>query len=280
VFGRLSANERAALDTGKARLDGDAAATCFDAIATRSCDRPTRSARVLPEACDQIIRGTLGDREACAQDTECRSLHCDVPACGQACCAGTCAGDTAPAPTGLGESCAHIRCESSLYCDAATSTCVALLPEGAPCASPDACDFGLSCVFPAQGGLTCTALPGPGEPCTDACRDQSTTCSATTSTCVSIARAGDACTQNMDCPLFYQCDATRHCSLTPTVPVGAPCRATDVCAVRAFCDIPDNMIMGTCSPPKVDGSTCEIDMQCQSLICGESHTCTPEPVCL
>ncbi len=277
VFGRFSASDRAAFDMGKAMFDGAAAATCLDAIATRSCDTTSRSARVLPDACDQIASGTLAGGASCAQDIECSSLHCDVPACNLACCTGTCGGD-APVTAKLGESCASAKCDSTSYCDAKTTTCIALQPEGAACASESACDFGLACVI-RDGGQLCAALPKLGEACTDYCREQGTTCSATTKTCAKQGNQGAACMTSLDCSLFYFCDTTNQC--TSDRVVGTACHFGDVCAGAGFCDAPSTNAMGTCVLPKADGAPCQRNSDCDSQSCDPATlVCGPEPVCI
>jgi len=273
----VSASDRAAIDMGKTRYDGENAQACLDAIAARSCDVTSQSNRAIPDACREIVSGTQHEGAACALDTECISLACDVPACTMACCTGTCARDTAPARDAkLGGSCETASCDASLFCDDATTTCVALLPADAFCVSPDECAFGLDCVFI---GI-CAALPAPGDACTGACRDEGTTCSAASRTCVEVALGGEACTTSADCSVVYRCDATKHCSAGPAL--GATCTVAQRCGDdRAFCDVPQGQPTGTCVLPKPDGSACQRDANCESRSCDQATlVCGPEPVCI
>jgi hypothetical protein len=274
----FSASGRAAIDMGKTRYDGEHAQSCLDALAARSCDVTSESYRVLPDACREIIAGTQHAGAACALDAECISLSCDVPGgCNMACCTGTCTGDTAPARSAkLGESCETASCDATSFCDDGIMTCVALKPADAFCVSPDECAFGLDC---APSGV-CAALPAPGAACTGACRDEGTTCSATSRTCVNVALSGEACTTSSDCSAVYRCDATKHCSAGPAL--GAACTAAQRCGDdRAFCDVPQGQPMGTCVLPKPDGSQCQRDGNCESRSCDQATMmCGPEPVCI
>ncbi|HEX2688062.1 MAG TPA: hypothetical protein VHN14_15645, partial [Kofleriaceae bacterium] len=272
----MQASLRAAIDKGLTTYDGGSVERCLDAFATRDCDATSQSNRVVPEACLQAFRGTLHSDAACALDTECISLHCDIQECSPdtACCTSTCTGDTAPVRARLGESCETSSCEDNLICDDATLLCVALKPADAFCVSPAECAFGLDCLPTG----TCAALPKLGDPCTGPCRDEGTTCSATSHICVKVALAGEACTTSADCSPIYRCDTSKHCSLGPKL--GESCMVDPPCAdPGAFCDIPLGEAMGTCALPKADGSPCLLDPNCQSQYCDPAQLlCAPDPV--
>lgn len=274
---RVAASQRAAVDMGRSKYSGDHTASCLEAFAERSCDVTSQSGRTIPDACFTEFTGTGAAGSACAFDGECASLDCNAPAsCQMACCTGTCVGDAPPGHARLGESCEHARCDPGSFCDAAMLTCVALAPAGAFCGSPAECRYGLDC----DPGGTCVALPGPGQPCTGACRDEGTTCSATTGTCVKVGLAGAPCASSEDCSPVYRCDATRHCSAG--LPLGSPCTAGVACAGdRAFCDVPDGAVTGSCVLPKANGQPCQRDAHCESVHCDPiALQCTAEPVCL
>jgi hypothetical protein len=275
VSPRLSASELAAIDMGRITYDGGKAQACLDALADRSCDVTSQSGRMIPEACREVLAGAQHDGEVCAANAECISRQCKVPLCNMACCTGTCTGDAAPARGKLGESCEIAACEDTLFCDRAVMTCAALKSAGTFCESVAECAFGLDCL-PAG---TCGALPGPSGACTGACRDEGTTCSATTETCVKVALAGEACTLTADCSPLYVCDATRRCSAG--LALGAACTVNQRCGDdHAFCDVPDGETMGTCVLPKSDGAPCQINANCQSQSCDPTALqCRPEPVC-
>jgi hypothetical protein len=271
----LSVSEHAAIDMGKARYHGDSAATCLDAFADRSCDVTSQSSRELSDACFAEFSGTVHEGQACALDIECISQDCSRPSsCDTACCMGTCIGDTAPGHAKLGESCDHARCESGSFCDAAL-TCVALKPAGGFCANQSECRYGLDC----DRGGTCVALPGPDQPCTSGCRDEGTTCSSTTGTCVKVGLAGAPCATRDDCSRVYHCDATRHCSVG--LALGSTCAPSQACAGEgAFCDVPEGELMGTCTLPKDNGVRCRGNPDCETFYCEPgTMVCAPQPVC-
>jgi hypothetical protein len=271
----FSASERAGIDMGKIRFDGGNAQQCIDALAARDCDLTSESNRVVPEACFQIIGGTLHPGETCTLDAECISQMCQVQLDDStiACPLGTCfdyLDDTAPVRAKLGESCSRVNCDDASRCDDATETCVAMQSRGAPCKLPTECAFGLGC----DSSGVCASLPSLGESCTGACRDDGNTCSPTSQTCVKVVLAGGACASNVDCSPIYRCDATNHCS---SIALGQPCESDQLCADdRAFCDSRS----GTCMLPKADGMLCVHDSDCDSQHCDRLATCSPDQVCL
>lgn len=274
----IPASLEAGIDMSKVKFSGTAASACLDALANQSCDLTSQSSRVPIDACAQLVTGTRHNGDACAIDAECVSQVCDVTNCdpSAACCMGTCAGEAAPAPVQIGQSCASAPCVPSGFCEDASSTCMALKTAGTACNATRECDYGLACLG------TCQALPTLGQPCTEFCRDEGTTCSATTQTCVKVVLAGGSCTPNAlasECSPLYPCDATGHCSAG--IAIGQACGFGDLCAGNtAFCDIPIGQNTGTCSLPKPNGSTCARDAACQSAFCDSaSLTCVPEPIC-
>lgn len=275
----ITASGQAAFDMGKAEFDGEKAQACVDGIAGASCDLTSESQRALPEACAQVVRGTLAAGATCALGSECRSLRCQVPLCNEACCMGACVGDTPPALAKEGESCALVDCVASAYCDFATDLCAPLKPANATCQGGFECQFGLECLGTGTAG-TCQALPKPGEACQGVCQDFGTTCSPTSRTCVKVALGGDTCTSLVDCSPLYVCDSTGHCS--GGLALGAACTAQQHCAdARAFCDVPAGSAMGTCALPKADGMPCGANAHCESHACDTTtRRCVPEPVCI
>lgn len=275
----ISASSQAIIDMKKAKYDGVKARQCLDALANRSCDLTSESARVEPTACREYVTGVAHADAACAADVECISQNCNVPTCNMSCCQGTCVGDTKPGDAKLGESCEINTCVTGTHCDGQTTTCVALKPTGMACTSSAECDYGLSCTGTATA-RTCGTLPKLDEACTLQCRDIGTTCGATTQTCIAVGFAGAACNSSAECGAAYRCDATKHCAAG--IALNAACTATDRCADdTAFCDIPTGMTMGTCVLPKPDGQPCQRDSNCQSRTCDPVMlTCAPEPVCI
>jgi hypothetical protein len=266
-----------AVAMGKVEFDGADAQACLDASAARSCDLTSQSSRISPRACATLVRGKLHDGDTCAQSLECVSGNCDLPACDDACCAGKCVGDSAPAAEAkIGESCEFTTCEVDAYCDDDLAICLARKDRDAPCILGKECNFGLDCV---QG--TCDALPALGGACSDTpCRDDGTVCSSTSHTCVAAGLAGASCKTDGDCSPVYLCDASRKCSAGPAL--GMPCAPDERCAdAGAFCDVPASAAMGTCAMAKADGAACSTDDGCESAFCDpQTRRCAAEPFCI
>jgi hypothetical protein len=275
---RVSATEQAAVKAGRIKYDGDQARTCLDALSSRSCDVTTASYRGYPEACLSALRGTSHSGAPCADSAECISQSCEIPACGMACCTGTCRGDDAPIVAKIGASCATNLCDQDAFCDPASMMCVVLKRLGESCEDGFSCADGLYCL---PSSNTCGSLPGPGERCDrDGCRERGQHCSTTTKTCVNVGLLDDPCSSGEDCSPFYVCGANRQCS--EGIALGAPCTRSDRCAGAelAFCDIPDNATMGTCTMPKPDGASCHVEYECVSGVCDPiSKTCVADQVC-
>jgi hypothetical protein len=278
ITSRLDPDLLQAIDMGKSKYDAQNAASCLDALATRSCDVTSQSGRDDdPEACRNTFVGTLPAGESCAFDAECISASCDAPAsCPMACCLGTCQGDTAPGHAARGESCEHAFCDASSFCDTATQRCVALQPSGGFCGKPAECQYGLDC----GQDTTCASLPKLGDSCHGACRDVGTTCSASSGTCVKVALSGQPCVASTDCASVYFCDATKHCSAG--LPLGAACTALQRCADDgASCYVLADQTMGTCELAKANGEPCGRHANCDSGYCDPiALTCADPPVCI
>ena len=276
-FFGVSASERAGIDMSKIRYSAENAAGCLDAFANRSCDLTSQSNRAIPDACRRLVTGTLHDGDTCALDDECVSELCEVPACPMACCTGKCAGNAAPALAQIGQPCDLSDCAAGAFCDDTTLLCAALKPSGATCQFQQECGYGLACLG------TCQALPALGQACTVACRDDGTTCSPASHTCVKVGLVGATCTPATfpsECSPLYPCDRTGHC--TAGIALGQPCSQGDLCAGdRAFCDIALGQPAGTCVLPKPDGSACTRDAACDSVFCDPvALKCAPQPVCI
>lgn len=274
----IDASLIAAVHAGKVKYDGSIIGRCYRSIGAISCDRTAESGRSLGgEECFGGLSGTVDEGGPCAIDEECKSAMCDVPACPDACCQGTCMGPPEPAlPRHLGESCMAIgECASGSYCDtSATKTCVALEPADATCVSTTECAYGLGC---AGTPRTCRVLPELGEACPDGlCREDGAYCNAS-KVCAKVGLPGDACASRTDCSALYVCDATMHCALGAHE--GEACSTTARCTDdENFCDLTSM----TCKAPQPNGSPCTTDSQCESYYCGGTGTaraCDVEPVC-
>jgi hypothetical protein len=198
-----------------------------------------------------------------------------------ACCAGTCLGDTAPVIAKAGESCQRARCASGTFCNPDNTTCTALEPEGTVCGSQEECAYGTACIRRGTT-FTCIKLPRTGEVCTDFCSDFGAICDPTSKKCVAVVLGGGACLGqgiNSNCSSLYSCDGG---SCSAGVALGAACAADDPCAdFRAFCDVPDGALQGTCVLPKANGGSCVFDAECASSFCDfDMGLCVDEPVCI
>jgi hypothetical protein len=270
----LDASLLAAVDAGKVIYHPDKARECLNGI-SGSCDRnfANNSAQA---ACDATFEGTVGAGGQCAMNEECKSRECDVPACPDACCQGTCVGD-APVSSPIGGPCESSSQCADGYCDfaSATPTCAAYKPTGAACTSSNQCATG-GCV-----NMVCTALPGPGEPCSTAlgganCADLGYTCSTSTMTCVAYGLTGDPCTTARDCSPLYLCGSGGACQLRPRL--GEPCDPqASGCIDRSYCE-PTTSV---CTAPKPDNAACTDDQECASDNCDTTtSTCTTPPICI
>jgi hypothetical protein len=276
----LSGTALAAFDSDKAKFDGGKAQSCVDAIADSSCDLTDESQRVLPEVCDEIASGTLHAGDACTVGAQCISQRCTIQNCGMACCPGTCSGDAAPVIAKVGESCQRSRCTTGTFCNNVNAICTALKPAGSTCSFQSECDYGTACIGAGETGI-CTKLPHLGEACTDFCTDFGSICDPTSHICVKVVLAGEACLgqgEASNCSPLFTCDAGR-CSAG--IALGATCAADDHCADdRAFCDVADGALTGTCVLPKANGMPCQLDPDCDSVFCDfDTSRCVEEPVC-
>ncbi len=273
-----SATVLAGVKAGRIKYDGDLARKCLDELGSRSCDVTTASYHGYPEACVSVFQGTLHGGAACAVGGECISQRCEIPACNMSCCTGTCQGDDPPVLAKVGASCATNLCEGEAFCELASMTCVALKHLGETCKEAFSCADGLYCL---NSTKTCGPLPGLGEPCPDGgCRDRGAHCSAATKTCVKVGLPGDPCSlAEDDCSDLYVCGPNNQCYAG--ISLGAPCMMFQQCAdAGAFCDIPANATMGTCTAPKPDGASCRTQLDCASNVCDPaSKTCVADVSC-
>jgi hypothetical protein len=264
----------AAVNAGKVHYDPDKARECLNSI-SGSCDRNVFSRGDNNAACDETFTGTVAAGGPCAIDEECVSQSCDVQACPDACCQGTCTGDAPTPRPRVGESCAtNYNCSGS-FCDETTMICTAYRALGETCTSTSECAQG-SC-----SNMVCTAYPGPGDACSSTttlspCGEIGYTCSATTSTCVAVGLTGDPCATARDCSPIYLCGTNGTCELRPTL--GDACSdTTGGCIDHSYCE-PTTM---TCTAPKPDGQPCGSDRECSSNNCdATSNTCTTPPICI
>jgi hypothetical protein len=144
-------------------------------------------------------------------------------------------------------------------------SCVATIPEGAPCNTAATCAVGTAC----EGG-TCMKISfgGTGAPCDDLAHQCSSgSCDVGTNTCAAYVAplpSGSACqssggplcaagllcdTLSMECTPVTGADAGQRCvggACVTIIPDGEPCNSS---ATTSTCDPPSNCVNGTCVFP-------------------------------
>jgi hypothetical protein len=266
----------AAVSAGKVIYNAGKARECVDLIANATCDITDGDLRSLfPIPCFETATGTLHAGDACAIDIECISQSCAVPSCPDACCMGTCSGESPP-PFNLpvGSPCSQqlitSECAANAFCDNTTHMCTALKPEGATCNSTMECDYGFGC---AGSPAICKTLPTLGQACPDGeCRDEGQICAGS---CIKVGLAGDPCADDIQCSSFYKCD-TAMGKCVEGSGQGGPCTFSSDCWGSTFCD----SATSTCAALKPDGQSCGGNEECASDHCNAAGMCETPGVCI
>ncbi|HEX5058199.1 MAG TPA: Dickkopf N-terminal cysteine-rich domain-containing protein [Kofleriaceae bacterium] len=276
----LDPNIVASVLAGKTIYNGGAVKACFAALAQRSCDKTSASARSVPLACRDFLRGTLGAGQACLLDEECVSQQCVGSQPDISCAMGSCLGDTPPAIqlAAIGEQCTTTEgCVEGAYCDTSLLRCAALLDSGMPCTNNGECNYGLGCGG-ATGARTCKLLPTEGEPCPDfLCREDGQYCNPN-GVCAKVGLPPATCTSNAECSLYYPCDFTTSTGMCKQGPgLDQSCSGTNRCfAVGTFCDSSTFM----CVAVRPIGGACSNDTQCESEFCDfDAGMCAAPQTC-
>ncbi len=147
------------VQAGRTKYDGKAAAACFDAMRSGSCNYSDPFNAGEPQACKDAFKGTVADNGACYADTECVSGSCSSGSCsGSGCCTRACSPSTAAVSVGGDCSGAGALCVSGAFCQyGTTSTCAAKAAAGQSC---DTSYFSSSC---ADGTSLCGEWPEHGD---------------------------------------------------------------------------------------------------------------------
>jgi hypothetical protein len=268
-----------AMARGHMIYDGANVYACFTALAERSCDRTSESARMVPPACGELFRGLLTAGQQCYVDEECVSRTCTDASLGT-CSPGVCVGSDPPVAirAAIGEACeTSSACVDGAYCDVSSGLCAALLPIGSACTLDGECAYGLGCPGPI-GSRTCDALPTVGQPCTadGLCRDEGVYCDGSTNLCTSVGLPGAACPSGIECSPYYACVAAA-CAQGPGL--GDMCSSAAPCFdAGTYCDF----AAGLCVMQGPDGGTCNSDAECASDFCDLSTspgTCASPMTC-
>jgi hypothetical protein len=197
----------AALRSGAVGIEPADLDACADAVAkeTAGCDWVGSLASPTVPACLGIIKGKLNNGAVCrsslecAEGSRCRGLgathagKCAPPLPAQRMC--NIAVDSLATFAGQDDvDRHHPECEG--YC--ARKQCLDALAVGAACVTSLACGPKNHCI---AGKCSAGPLPGPGEPCTDACVG-GTRCWK--GKCVQAKTEGDACENDGECRIHCE----------------------------------------------------------------------------
>ncbi|MCA9627257.1 MAG: hypothetical protein KC766_06310 [Myxococcales bacterium] len=263
---------KASVDSGKTVYDGTKVQDCVGQLKAQGCDAFGKKI----DDCEAILVGQVELGGECQLNDECAGdAFCNFD--------GSCPG-----------------------------TCAALLDVGAPCNDDDECMTGLSCdgncVEPGGPGDRCGGGVEPdckpGTFCLGEDADTSTAGNCRTLDEVFNGKLDDVC--SFDTNL---CDPTLSCAVMSVdmqgmlslqcvekTTTGQPCRIAvpDMCGSDAYCDVPMNMLEGTCKARPGDGEpcamptfgdpTCAPNTRCDGGTCrARAHlgdACVEDAVCL
>jgi hypothetical protein len=258
---------RAAIRAGKVIFHADKVAACTNG-GYEGCSR-IGNFDFRPEACSQILEGTVVDGGQCALNEECVSQHCFVPTCSDACCRGFCDSASFLDPH-LGDACtAAMHCVNS-FCDSTTMICTAYLADGSACGDSSQCWSGYC-----ENNICTRRLPETGEDCTayPLCRLAGDTCSPLTKKCTPYSLAGEPCAVygnpvDSGCAPYHRCNTGNTtqgtCELKVAPTLGESCESSSSgCIDDSYC----SMTLQTCVVRNADGEPCSVNEQCQSLRC-------------
>lgn len=239
----------AGVTAGKVAYDGNKARQCVDSFANSTCERARAfSNRDIDPVCNEVFRGTLPQQSQCYFNEECVSQNCSrgTNCPGQACCAGTCIGATAPGRPTIGQPCASRDTCVDSYCSTiAPSICTAYKASGTVCASSNECMPGLSC------------LPGLGDP--------------TMMTCRAPVPTLGACSQTVECATLADVCLMNKCQ--PSGLSGTACfGSSDACQLSHFCSS-SGTAAGMCQLPPGIGESCNT-YPCREGYCSATGICT------
>lgn len=199
---------------GRVTFDAAGARACVEAIRNRSCDNQVATQKALADACAKMFVGTIPEGGSCLFGTECAGAStCNVSMCmgNGACCLGVC--EKTPANVAIGGDCTTNPCVESAYCDAAAMppTCQARKDNGDACDAQGQCKEGQRCDV--KGSLpTCYLLSKRGAGCNPAleaggCIRYDDYCHPMDRKCTALPGDGQPCTEAGECLDYAYCDA-------------------------------------------------------------------------
>lgn len=261
-----------AVEQGRVEYHGDAIEACAEEIRGRSC-----AALSEREACPEGLDGTVAIGDDCSLSAECKgNAYCNFDSS----CPGTCR-----ALESAGAACQDDdQCTSGLFCSDETGRCVVPAGDGEACqgGEPD-CALGLFCAGADEDTNTsgeCRPIDGvfgrlSGEDCD--------------------FEAGQLCVKNLVCQVDSVDTDGLHLSCASPVGSGEPCRIAipDQCPGDEYCDVPMDMLEGTCRPRPGAGEACattgvgtycEAYTRCDGGTCRDlanlGERCSSDEVCL
>jgi len=226
-------DEATCVDTRRSAFIDDqtaaqAAGLTYDAQCAGDSLALAQSAGCLPYIaldCDSYCaayHGELGVGMPCTMPVQTQPTWSDC-ARGLWCLAGTCQ-DPCGAEAmllGVGEACRDEMgqslgdCDTDLWCDFQSNTCIALPGVGEPCYGGEICAAGAVCDYSSGDGL-CIVAPGAGEPCTYVCAEElyCNGVDGAEGTCVPLPDAGQPCAQGA-CSAGNVCNDADLCEEQP-----------------------------------------------------------------
>jgi hypothetical protein len=265
----------AAIAADRIQYRGELLETCVAELSGFTCDELLKRDTV---SCEQVLEGQLAAGAYCAMDEECQGTrYCQFDTS----CPGTCAELEREGGPCAGDS----NCASGLICSKSTARCVTPAGLGDSCQAgePD-CAPGFLCAGAdedANRSGNCRSYDevfavGPGESC-----DPIT---------------GKLCAAGQVCRIDAVAPALEATCASP-VEADAVCQLSfpDPCPQQQFCDIPPNMLQGTCkarpaagqacggTPFEAVGSVCAAYTRCDGQTCRAlaylSDTCVNDDAC-
>jgi hypothetical protein len=228
------------IDAGKVKYAGDKLEACLSEIRAQGCDV---GEAIDGEACRAAIDGTVELGGDCDNDLECVG---DAYCKSSGACPGTCSAREAVGATCEMDS----QCAAGLACAPDTQRCYELAGAGDLCggSAGTACGPGLFCIGQEeQSGKqgNCRAL---SEVLT----------AATGATC--DLQAGPLCASGVSCAIESFSGTTATMTCLAEVASGAACKISfpDMCPNGEYCDVPANMLDGTCKVLPGEGAACAI----------------------
>ena len=299
------------IEADRASFDGEEALACLAAI---DAIAEAGTCQLDFQACNGVFAGQIGTGGVCFLEEECEveGSSCATGTCDLQCCPGSCndplaigqpcggnAGNCVPGARcafvgsqqvcvsgDAGTPCAgNDGCDRDLYCDTASSKCVAAGKLDAVCVGDSQCEQPLLCVGDSLAATGfCALADSAGKSCDGRCSGASLFCDqpdpAMLGTCKLLPHtAGDDCSVSQQCQQPLRCDNTTKLCVAPVAEDGA-CKFGGECQRGLHCTTEiDGSDAGTCQAPLPAGSTCTSSSHCESNVCASQDNGSMGRVC-